>query len=174
MPDSPEAERTPDGHFLIINGRRWRASDPSIPDKLRQELVDELMSARRAVKAHEELARTRVGDAKTALGERGHPWWEEPPGEALDARIEATINALLRHRDTSTICPSDVARVIGGENWRQRMEDVRRVAASLAEAEQVVVTQRGEAVNLASAKGPVRIGKGEAFDAAQGDQPATN
>lgn len=170
MPDSPEAERTPDGHFLIIGGRRWRASDPNIPDKLRQELVNELMSARRAVKEHAELARTRVGDAKVALGERGHPWWEESPADAMDERIEATIKALLRHRDTSTICPSDVARVVGGDHWRGLMDDVRNVAAALAASENVVVTQRGEEVDLASVKGPVRIGKGNAFDA--GPDPA--
>lgn len=165
MPDSSAAERTPDGHFLVIGGRRWRASDPSIPDKLRQELVDELMSARRGVKARAELARVRVGDAKVALGERGHPWWEAAPAGAMEARIESTIRALLRHRETSTICPSDVARVVGGERWRDRMDDVRRVAGTLAEADRVVITQRGEPVDLASVKGPVRIGKGRAFDA---------
>lgn len=164
MPDSPTAERTPDGHFLIIGGRRWRASDPSIPDKLRQELVDELMSARRGVKAREEAARDRVGDAKVALGERGHPWWEESPPEAMDARIESTIKALLRHRGTSTICPSDVARVVGGGQWRDRMDDVRRVAGTLARGDQVAITQRGEVVELGSVKGPVRIGKGASFD----------
>lgn len=164
MPDSPAAERTPDGHFLIIGGRRWRASDPSIPDKLRQELVDELMSARRAVKDEAPAARQRVGDAKVALGERGHPWWEESPSDAMDARIESTVKALLRHRGTSTICPSDVARVVGGDQWRGRMDDVRRVAATLAEANRVVITQRGEAVDLSAVKGPVRIGQGSTFD----------
>lgn len=164
MPDSPDAERTPDGHFLIIGGRRWRASDPGIPDKLRQELVDELMSARRAVKDEGPAARQRVGDAKVALGERGHPWWEESPSGAMDARIESTIKALLRHRGTSTICPSDVARVVGGEQWRERMDDVRSVASVLADAEEVVITQRGKPVDLTSAKGPVRIAKGQAFE----------
>ena len=52
-----EPERTPDGHHFVIDGRRWRATDPSIPDSFRQELVDELMDARRAVKANETDAR---------------------------------------------------------------------------------------------------------------------
>jgi hypothetical protein len=30
----------------VIGGRRWRVSDPRIPEDLRQVLVDELMSAR--------------------------------------------------------------------------------------------------------------------------------
>lgn len=166
MPEMPE--RTPDGHFLIIDGRRWRASDPGIPDKLRQELVDELMSARRGVKARAEMSRGRVDDAKVALGERGDPWWDEPSTESLEARIEAAIRTLLRHRGGSSICPSDVARVVGGEQWRERMDEVRRVAGVLADAEQVVVTQRGQVVDIASARGPVRIAKGEGFDVPYG------
>src|SRR3546814_5538371 len=63
MPDSSNAERTPDGHYLIIDGRRWRASDPGIPDTLRQELVDELMSARRAVRTQGAAARSQIGRA---------------------------------------------------------------------------------------------------------------
>ena len=77
-------EKTPDGHYVIIDGRRWRATDPSIPEERRKELVAELMSARRAVGAAkraddakaEKAARARVHAAKVALGERGKPWWE--------------------------------------------------------------------------------------------------
>ena len=72
-------ERTPDGRYVIIDGRRWRATDPSIPEPQRRELVSELMSARSAV-GHakrkgdadaERKARDRVHAAKVALGERG-------------------------------------------------------------------------------------------------------
>lgn len=81
-------EQTPDGRYIVVNGRRWRASDPRLPEARRQELVDELMSARRAVAAAkragdpaaERTARDRVHVAKVALGERGEPWWE-PGGE---------------------------------------------------------------------------------------------
>ena len=163
MADTNEPERTPDGRFLVIGGRRWRASDPGIPGPLRQELVDELMSARRAVRAGAPDARDRVGDAKAALGERGRPWWEEPTDHSIATRSHATIRALLRHRDDTTICPSDVARVVGGEHWRRHMDAVREVADALAEAGTVVVTQRGEAVTASTAKGPVRIGRGDHF-----------
>lgn len=165
MADAPGPERTPDGHFVVIDGRRWRATDPHIPDPLRQELVDELMSARRAVRADEPDARQRVGDAKVALGERGHPWWEDLTDDTLRDRAEATIRALLRKRDGKTICPSDVARVIGGPDWRRWMPGVRTVAAALAEDGRVVVTQRGEPVDADSARGPVRIARGERFEA---------
>lgn len=156
--DAPE--RTPDGHHIVIDGRRWRATDPSIPESFRQELVDELMAARRAVRSAESDARRRVHDAKTALGERGAPWWEDRAGAAFDERIAATIRALTRKRADSSICPSDVARTVGGESWRPLMPEVRRVAASLADLGEIVVTQKGEPVRLDDARGPVRIIRG--------------
>jgi hypothetical protein len=81
-------ERTPDGRYIIVDGRRWRASDPSLPEERRQELVNELMAARRAVGAAKRAgdddalteARARVHAAKVALGERGTPWWERDGG----------------------------------------------------------------------------------------------
>ncbi len=81
-----EPERTPDGRYIVVNGRKWRASDPGLPVGRRQELVNELMDARRAIGAAkraddheaERAARDRVHAAKVALGERGTPWWEEP------------------------------------------------------------------------------------------------
>ena len=79
-----DVERTDDGHWVVIDGRRWRATDPSIPEERRQELVRELMSARSAVgwakrkgdAGAERAARDRVHAAKVALGERGPKWWD--------------------------------------------------------------------------------------------------
>lgn len=159
-PHSEGPELTPDGHHVIINGRRWRATDPTIPDSFRQELVDELMAARRAVKSAESDARRRVNDAKTALGERGIPWWEERSGDRFDERIAAAIRALTRKRDQSSICPSDVARTIGADSWRALMPEVRRVAAVLADQDEIVVTQKGEPVDIRNARGPVRMIRG--------------
>lgn len=156
-------ERTDDGRHIVVNGRKWRASDPSIPERFRQELVDELMAARRAVKTSEPDARRRVQDAKVALGERGAPWWEDPSDADFAERAAATMRALTRKRAESSICPSDVARAIGGESWRDRMADVRRVAGELAARDEVVVTQKGEPVQIERAKGPVRIVRGSAL-----------
>jgi hypothetical protein len=81
-------EKTPDGRYVVIDGRRWRATDPSLPENRRRELVRELMSARSAVgwakrrkdAAAERAARDRVQAAKVALGERGPKWWDKPKG----------------------------------------------------------------------------------------------
>ncbi|MFC6152217.1 DUF3253 domain-containing protein [Nocardioides yefusunii] len=160
--DDDGVERTEDGRYIVVNGRRWRASDPSIPEKLRQELVNVLMAARRAVRTEGDGARHRVQDAKVALGERGQAWWETVDDEALRVRVAATARSLLRHRE-GTICPSDVARVVGGESWRERMDLVREVAFALADEGMVQVTRGGEPVARGEGSGPVRIARGENF-----------
>ena len=155
-----------DARWITIDGRRWRRSDPSIPVTFRKELVDELMSARRAVSAAKRagqadrvrLARQRVHAAKVALGERGAPWWDEPEDESLRARAEAAIGVLSRHRlPDRTICPSDAARVIGGPGWRRHMDLVRSVAADMADRQLIDVLQRGEVVTGRDWHGPVRL-----------------
>jgi hypothetical protein len=84
-----EPERTPDGHFIVVDGRRWRATDPEIPAEAAARLRSLLMRARRDVgaarraedPAGERDARARVQVAKVALGERGTPWWEQDSAE---------------------------------------------------------------------------------------------
>jgi hypothetical protein len=74
-------ELTPDGRYVVVDGRRWRATDPAIPTERRDELQRILMAWRREVKRvrgtdAEAGARAGVQAAKVALGERGTPWWE--------------------------------------------------------------------------------------------------
>jgi len=157
-------EHTDDGRYFIVNGRKWRATNPNIPASLRTELVKELMAARRTIKHSKgdedatATARRRVGDAKTALGERGEPWWQPPTDEGLRQRIRCATNALLRARDrTSSICPSDVARIVASPNWRPVMDTVRSVAADMAAEGLIDVTQKGQQVDdPTSTKGPLR------------------
>lgn len=159
-----EVERTPDGHHVVVDGRRWRATDTSIPEALRAELVKELMRARRLVRSRGDEVRPFVHDAKVALGERGEPWWEEPSETGRRERLAATIRALLRGRETRTICPSDAARVVGGEQWRDVMPVARDVARELHDEGVVEVQQGGERVDPTRARGPVRIAPGPALE----------
>lgn len=93
-----EPERTPDGHYVVIDGRRWRATDPMIPDARRAELVAVLMAWRREVRrtrgtAAERQTRDGVDAAKVALGERGSPpWWEQSDAQRR-ARFSAQVPA---------------------------------------------------------------------------------
>ena len=83
----PDPERTDDGRYVVIDGRRWRATDPEIPADRREELQKILMAWRREVRRTkgtpgEAAARAGVQAAKVALGERGTPpWWEQDPAE---------------------------------------------------------------------------------------------
>jgi len=97
---SEPPERTPDGRYVVIDGRRWRASDPAIPEERRAELTRTLMAWRREVRrtkgtAGEPAARAGVQAAKVALGECGTPWWEQSEQErrarwSLDVPAPAT------------------------------------------------------------------------------------
>jgi hypothetical protein len=76
---------THDGRYIVVRARLWRRSNPTLPEHTRQALVNELMSARRAVGAAlregddegMRQARSRVQAAKVALGERGPVWWSD-------------------------------------------------------------------------------------------------
>ncbi|MEV4055329.1 hypothetical protein AB0J55_29350 [Amycolatopsis sp. NPDC049688] len=80
-------EYTPDGRYIVVDGRRWRATDPEIPDDVRDRLQKHLMAARRV------QDRPRVQLAKVALGERGEPWWEQTSAQRR-ARWESGLAAL--------------------------------------------------------------------------------
>ena len=74
------------------------------------------------------------------------------------AQLEQTILRLLGERaETSTICPSDAARAIGGDEWRDLMDPTRQAAARLVAQGLVDVTQGGEVVDVTTVRGPVRI-----------------
>ena len=85
------------------------------------------------------------------------------PADTPDAdRLEGLVLELLAaRRSGATICPSDVARATGAEDWRALMDPVRAAAQRLVDAGAVEVTQRGEVVDLATARGPVRIRRRE-------------
>ena len=123
-----------------------------IPEPLRRELVNELTAATQLAGSDPDAARPRVADADIALGNSA---------AEHDVRLASTMRALLWHRrPDATICPSDAARVVGGESWRDLMEAAREVAAALAREGTIVVRQRGEDVDVTTAVGPIRLARG--------------
>lgn len=78
-----------------------------------------------------------------------------------DRRLEESITDLLAQRArTSTICPSDAARAVGGDDeeaWRALMEPARRAARRLVARGEVEITQGGRVVDPSTAKGAIRI-----------------
>ncbi|SNS86044.1 Protein of unknown function [Geodermatophilus pulveris] len=76
----------------------------------------------------------------------------------MGARLEQAIGALLDHRRAgATICPSEAARAVDPAGWRALMPAARAAAGRLAAAGRAEVTQRGEVVDVATARGPVRV-----------------
>ncbi|MDJ0376449.1 DUF2256 and DUF3253 domain-containing protein [Cryobacterium sp. PH31-L1] len=75
-----------------------------------------------------------------------------------DLQLEATIAALLQARaHDATICPSDAARAIGGEEWRDLMEPARRAARRMVARGELQITQGGVVVDPSTAKGAIRL-----------------
>jgi hypothetical protein len=71
--------------WLVIDGRRWRRSDPSLPSDVEERLKHHLGRGRSGVRTAKKsddddavaAARHLVQTAKVGLGERGDPWWEQ-------------------------------------------------------------------------------------------------
>ena len=84
-----------------MDGRRWRAADPAVPDDVRARLLHHLGVARSGVRtasragddAAVAAARARVQLAKTGLGERGPAWWDQSDDDRR-ARWEAALREL--------------------------------------------------------------------------------
>jgi hypothetical protein len=76
---------TPDGRYIVIQGRLWRAANPSLPAEAKVRHTRELLNGRRALKAAKlsgdenaiAAARKIVAGAQVGLGERGKVWWKD-------------------------------------------------------------------------------------------------
>lgn len=96
-------ETTPpdDERWLAIDGRRWRRTDPALPDDVASALRSHLgrgrSGVRSAKRADDEdalrVARRRVDLAKRGLGERGPRWWDTEVSDRL-ARARAALREL--------------------------------------------------------------------------------
>ena len=73
--------------------------------------------------------------------------------------LRTVILRLARDRGPAkTICPSDAARAVGGDGWRDLMDEARDAARALARAGDVEITQKGEVLDPdATWRGPIRI-----------------
>ncbi len=76
-------------------------------------------------------------------------------------KISEAILALVEERGVlKSICPSDVARALFADNWRDEMDAVREVAQDLSDRGLIKVTQKGREIkNVREAHGPIRLSK---------------
>jgi hypothetical protein len=97
MPTEPSEDASDDERWVVINGRRWRRTDPSLPPDLVEALKSHLGKGRsgvRSAKSRDDeaavsVARRRVDLAKHGLGERGPKWWDEEKSARLHRAREA-------------------------------------------------------------------------------------
>ncbi|MEM1227567.1 MAG: DUF3253 domain-containing protein [Planctomycetota bacterium] len=72
--------------------------------------------------------------------------------------ISDGLISLAEQRDPGkTFCPSEFARRHWSINWQSHMSNVRQVADELVDRGVLIATQRGELVDVAQAKGPIRL-----------------
>ncbi|ACT91364.1 conserved hypothetical protein [Dyadobacter fermentans DSM 18053] len=75
-----------------------------------------------------------------------------------DEKIANTILSTAIHRGSQkSTCPSEIARMLFPDDWREHMKDVLAVAIDLHHEGSVVITQKGTPVDVENIKGPVRI-----------------
>jgi hypothetical protein len=99
----------------------------------------------------------RSWDEVRYCGERCRRSKVDPVDRALE---EATLTLLAARPRGATICPSEAARAVAGEDdetWRPLMERARCAARRLVERGVVEITQRGVAVEPSAARGPIRV-----------------
>ncbi len=77
----------------------------------------------------------------------------------VDVRLEEAILTLLSERaGDASICPSEAARRVGGEDaWRPLMEPARAAARRLVARGAIEIMQGGRRVDPSTAKGPIRL-----------------
>ncbi|RKH10425.1 DUF2256 and DUF3253 domain-containing protein [Corallococcus sp. CA053C] len=78
--------------------------------------------------------------------------------QARDSPLEALILELLARRaGGATVCPSEVARAVGDDDWRSQMEPVREAARRLVARGVLDIVQGGRVVDPSTARGPIRL-----------------
>lgn len=77
---------------------------------------------------------------------------------ALDQALEEKVLELLAQRQRgATICPSEAARALAPDDWRELMERTRQAARRLVAHGRLQIVQRGAVVDPSTARGPIRL-----------------
>jgi len=71
--------------------------------------------------------------------------------------LTTILTVATRRGPEKSTCPSEIARLLYPDNWRDHMKNVVDVAIGLHNEGKVVITQKGIAVDVKHIKGPIRI-----------------
>lgn len=87
---------------------------------------------------------------------------ESITAEEVNSQLEQAMLAQAAERGPEkTLCPSDVARAIGGshpDGWGPLMQPIRRIAVRLAKEGRLVITRKGRPVDPDDFRGVYRLG----------------
>jgi hypothetical protein len=75
-----------------------------------------------------------------------------------EAIRQSLLDLVHQRGPDKTICPSEVARALGDDQWRDLMPTVRLVGTQLVAEGVMVALQRGQVVDSETAQGPIRYG----------------
>jgi hypothetical protein len=82
-------------------------------------------------------------------------------GPSSDSIAETMLALVAERGPGKTVCPSEVARALGGphpDGWGPLMQPVRRVAVDLMKQGRLVIRRKGRPVDPDDFKGVYRIG----------------
>jgi len=71
--------------------------------------------------------------------------------------LTTILTVATRRGPEKSTCPSEIARLLYPDNWRDHMKNVVDVAIGLHNEGKVVITQKGIAIDVNHIKGPIRI-----------------
>jgi hypothetical protein len=76
----------------------------------------------------------------------------------VDEQLERALLELLAARPrAASVCPSEAARAVAPDGWRDLLEPARAAARRLVAQGEVLITQGGRVVDPSTARGPVRV-----------------
>ncbi|WP_369070129.1 DUF3253 domain-containing protein [Kineococcus terrestris] len=78
-------------------------------------------------------------------------------GAREDAALDRALDEALDAGGRDGVTPEEVARAVGGQEWRPLLEPARAAARRLVAAGRAQLVQDGRVVDPSTARGPVRV-----------------
>ena len=75
----------------------------------------------------------------------------------IEAITAALLHLAAERGPEKSLCPTDVARAVSGENWRPLLGAVRKVAADLARQGKIEILRKGKPINPDDMRGVIRL-----------------
>lgn len=70
---------------------------------------------------------------------------------------QAILSAANERGAFKTTCPSEIARTLFPDDWRNHMSEIRDAAIDLQNQGKVIILQKGLPIGTGPIKGPIRI-----------------